>query len=57
MLNGVELGAATRRAALNELATMAPAWLQALVPPQRAAPDGKRSEEARLPREPAKRAA
>ncbi len=57
MLNGVELGAETRRAALNELATMAPAWLQALVPPQWDARDGKRSEEARLPREPAKRAA
>jgi transposase len=57
VLNRVELVAETLRAALNELATVAPAWLQALVPLEWYARYGKRIEDARLPREPAKREA
>ena len=57
VLNRVELVAETLRAALNELAAVAPAWLQALVPPEWYARYGRRIEDARLPREPAKREA
>jgi transposase len=34
VLNRLELVAETLRAALNELATIAPAWLQSIVPPE-----------------------
>jgi transposase len=57
VLNRLELVAETLRAALNELATVAPAWLQALVPPEWYARYAKRIEDARLPREPAQREA
>jgi transposase len=57
VMNRVELVAETLRAALNDLATMAPAWLQALVPPEWYERYAKRIEDARLPREPAKREA
>jgi transposase len=53
----VGLVAETRRAALNDLATIAPAWLQSLVPPAWYERYGHRREDARLPREPAKREA
>jgi transposase len=57
VLNRLELVAETLRAALNELATVAPAWRQALVPPEWYARYAKRIADARLPREPAQRAA
>ena len=57
VLNRVELVAETRRAVLNALATIAPAWLQSIVPPEWYERYAKRIEEARLPREPAKREA
>ena len=57
MLNRLELVAETLRAALNELATRAPAWLQAVAPPEWYARYAKRIEDARLPREPTKREA
>jgi transposase len=57
VLNRLELVAETLRAALNKLATVAPAWRQALVPPEWYARYAKRIADARLPREPAQRAA
>jgi transposase len=55
VMNRLELVAETLRAALNELAAVAPAWLQAVVPPEWYARYARRIEDARLPREPAKR--
>src|SRR5918997_3199779 len=50
VLNRLELVAETLRAALNELATVAPDWLQALAPLEWYARYGKRIEDIRLPR-------
>jgi transposase len=55
VLSRLELGAETLRAALNELATVVPAWLPGRVPPEWYERDGKRIEEAHLPREKAAR--
>jgi transposase len=55
VMNRLELVAETLRAALNDVATIAPAWLQRIVPPEWYERYGKRMEETRLPREPAKR--
>jgi transposase len=55
VLNRLELVAETLRAALNTLATVASAWLQALAPLEWYARYGKRVEETRLPREQATR--
>jgi transposase len=57
VMNRLELVAETLRAALNDLATTAPAWLQSLVPAEWYERYGKRIEDTRLPREPAKREA
>jgi transposase len=57
VLNRLELVAETLRAALNDLATSAPAWLQSLVPPEWYERYGKRIAETRLPREQATREA
>jgi transposase len=57
LLNRLELVAETLRAALNDLATIAPAWLQSIVPPEWYERYGKRIEDTRLPREQAKREA
>jgi transposase len=57
VMNRLELVAETLRAALNDLATIAPAWLQSIVPPEWYERYGKRIEDTRLPREPAKREA
>jgi transposase len=57
VMNRLELVAETLRAALNELATTAPAWLQSIVPAEWYERYGKRIEDTRLPREPAKREA
>jgi transposase len=51
----LELVAETLREALNDLATIAPAWLQSIVPPEWYERYGKRIEDVRLPREQAKR--
>ena len=56
-LNRLELVAETLRAALNDLATVAPAWLQSIVPPEWYERYGKRIEDTHLPREQAKREA
>lgn len=55
VLNRLELVAETLRAALNDLATIAPAWLQNIVPPEWYERYGKRIEDTHLPREQAKR--
>jgi transposase len=57
VLNRVELVAETLRAALNALATVAPAWLQGMAPLAWYARYAKRIEDARLPQEPAQREA
>jgi transposase len=57
VLNRLELVAETLRAALNDLATIAPTWLQHIAPPEWYERYGKRIEEAHLPREQAKREA
>jgi transposase len=57
VMNRLELVAETLRAALNDLATIAPAWLQSIVPPEWYERYGKRIEDTRLPREQAKREA
>jgi transposase len=57
VLNRLELVAETLRAALNALAAVAPAWLQAWAPLEWYARYGKRIEDARLPREQAAREA
>ena len=55
VLNRLERVAETLRAALNELATVAPEWLRAWAPLEWYEHYGKRIEEARLPREKAAR--
>jgi transposase len=57
VLNRLELVAETLRAALNEVATVAPDWLQALAPLEWYARYGKRVEDIRLPRSQAAREA
>jgi transposase len=49
VMNRLELVAETLRATLNELATVAPAWLQAMAPLAWYERYGKRIEETRLP--------
>ena len=56
-LTRLELVAETLRAALNDIATIAPAWLQGLVPLEWYERYGRRIEDTRLPREPAQREA
>src|SRR5262249_7210254 len=53
----LELAAETLRAALNEVATIAPAWLQRLAPLEWYERYSKRIEDTRLPREQAQREA
>jgi transposase len=55
VMNRLELVAETLRAALNELATVAPAWLQGLAPLAWYARYSKRIEDTRLPQGQAKR--
>jgi transposase len=55
VMNRLELVAETLRAALNELATVAPTWLQALAPPVWYERYGTRIEDTRLPQGQAKR--
>lgn len=55
VLNRLELVAETLRAALNDLATIAPTWLQNIVPPEWYKRYAKRIEDTHLPREQAKR--
>src|SRR5688500_8542830 len=57
VLNRLELVGETLRAALNELARVAPDWLKSVAPLAWYARYGKRIEDSRLPREPAKREA
>ncbi|MBV9560944.1 MAG: IS1182 family transposase [Bradyrhizobium sp.] len=57
MLNRLERVGETLRAALNELATVAPEWLQALAPPDWYERYGRRVENYRLPKTEAARAA
>ena len=57
VLNRLELVAETLRAALNELATVAPDWLQGLAPLAWYERYGKRIEDTRLPRAKAAREA
>ena len=57
VLNRLELVAETFRAALNELATVAPDWLQGLAPVAWYERYGRRIEDARLPTTEAKRQA
>ena len=54
-MNRLELVTETLRAALNELATVAPAWLQGLAPLAWYARYSKRIEDTRLPQGQAKR--
>jgi transposase len=54
-LHRLELVAETLRAALNELATVAPAWLQGMAPLAWYERYAKRIEDSRLPKEPSKR--
>ena len=54
-LHRLELVAETLRAALNELATIAPAWLQGMAPLAWYERYAKRIEDSRLPKEPSKR--
>jgi transposase len=56
-LNRLELVGETLRAALNALATMAPAWLRAVVPPVWYERYSRRIENFRLPKTPAEREA
>jgi len=51
VLNRLELVAETLRAVLNGLATVAPDWVQAVVPPEWYERYGKRIEDTRLPRD------
>jgi transposase len=55
VLNRLELVGETLRAALNELATVAPEWLQNLAPLEWYERYSKRVEDSRLPREQSKR--
>jgi transposase len=57
VMHRLELVAETLRTALNDLATIAPPWLQPMVPPEWDVRDGKWIEERHLPREPAMREA
>src|SRR6266481_2746979 len=57
VLNRLELVAETLRAALNAVATVAPAWLQTLSPLAWYDRYGRRIEDARLPKDPAEREA
>ena len=57
VLNRLELVAETLRAALNAVATVAPAWLQAVPPLAWYERSSRRIEEARLPKETAEREA
>jgi transposase len=57
VLSRLELVAETLRAALNELATVVPDWLQRLAPREWYARYGKRIEDTRLPRDQAVREA
>ena len=57
VLSRLELVAETLRAALNDLATVAPDWLQELAPPEWYERYGKRIEDSRLPRAKAAREA
>ena len=57
VLNRLELVAETLRAALNAVATVAPAWLQTLSPLAWSDRYGRRMEDARLPKDPAEREA
>jgi transposase len=57
VLSRLELVAETLRAALNDLATVAPDWLQGLAPREWYERDGKRIEGSRLPRAKAAREA
>jgi transposase len=57
VLNRLELVAETLRAALNDLATVAPAWLQDITPMAWYERYGKRIEDSRLPTTEAKRQA
>src|SRR5918997_1144108 len=57
VLSRLELVAETLRAALNDLATVAPDWLQGLAPLEWYERYGKRIEDTRLPREKAAREA
>ena len=57
VLNRLELVAETLRAALNDLATVAPDWLQAIAPAVWYERYGRRIEDARLPTTAAKRQA
>jgi transposase len=50
LLNRLELVAETLRAALEDMATVAPAWMQRWVPPQWIERYGRRIEEGRLPK-------
>ncbi len=56
-LNRLELIGETMRAALNELATIAPAWLKGIAPKDWYERYGRRVEDSRLPRTAAKRQA
>ncbi len=56
-LTRLELVAETLRAALNDVATIAPVWLQGIVPPEWYERYSKRIEDIRLPREQAQREA
>lgn len=55
MLNRLELVTETLRAALNELATVASAWLQRMAPPAWYERYGRRIEDTRLPQGQGKR--
>ena len=55
VLNRLELVGETLRAALNELASVAPDWLQSVTPLEWYERYSKRIEDTRLPREPSKR--
>ena len=55
VLNRLERVGETLRAALNELASVAPEWLQSVVPLEWYERYSKRIEDTRLPREPSKR--
>lgn len=57
VLNRLELVGETLRACLNELATVAPEWVQALAPAEWVERYGRRVEEYRLPKGQAKREA
>jgi transposase len=57
VLNRLELAAETFRAALNDLATVAPDWLQAIAPVAWYERDSRRLEDAHLPTTEAKRQA